>query len=154
MRAKPDHHDTLTGPRRILFAATMLVGLHSITLGAWMYLATAPFYRLFFRSDPPDPFFARQAGLFLICLGLFYLAPLLNLGKYHRLILLIVVTKALAVIFLLTSAGATVAPAIIRLGGLGDGTVGLLLLVCYVHWRWRHSGQKNRDDEHGHAHPR
>jgi hypothetical protein len=115
-----------------LWVVVLLVGVHSLMLGIWICLATGPFYRLFFGCEAADPFFVRQAGLFLFCLGMFYVWPLVALRRLHRGIVLTIVTKVLAVVFLVSNASLTPSPATIQLVALGDGCMGALLLITYV----------------------
>lgn len=116
----------------VLHVVVLLVGVHSLVLGAWIYFGTGGFYRLFFATDVENFFFVKQAGLFLFCLGLYYLWPLVDIRKYHRAVAIAVVTKLLAVAFLLSNAGLTAAPGTILLVALVDGLMATLLAVSYV----------------------
>jgi hypothetical protein len=116
----------------LLYVVILLVGVHSLVLGAWIYFGTGGFYRLFFATEVENFFFVKQAGLFLFCLGLFYLWPLVDIRKHHRAVAMTVLTKLLAVAFLLSSARLTAAPATIVLVALGDGLMAALLAISYV----------------------
>ena len=120
-------------PRKIalLPAILLFVSIHSFALGAYIYFFTADFYFRFFGEQVEQLFFVRQAGLFLICLGLFYILPLVWWDKYHRLVLLIAVTKLLAAFFLVTNADLTPASCTIKLSALGDGMMAVVLLIVY-----------------------
>ena len=124
-------------PRRVQFLAlsVCLVGLHSLVLGTFIFFCTRFFYRLFFRVDIENLFFVRQAGLFLFCLGLFYLVPLMDLKKGHRLVMIIILTKVLAVFSLVANASITARPAIMLLTAAGDGSMALLLALLYFRAR-------------------
>lgn len=119
----------------ILKWTVLLVGLHSVLLGLTIYFATVPFYHFFFAVDPDNPFFVKQSGVFLFLIGLFYLSPLVNFEKHRTLILLIVVSKVTAVLFLLINDHLTPDPSMILLAALGDGlmaaAISLLILMCY-----------------------
>jgi hypothetical protein len=116
----------------MLHVVILLVGLHSLALGAWIYFGTGGFYRLFFATEVENFFFVKQAGLFLFCLGLFYLWPLVGIKKYHRAIAIAVLTKVLAVAFLLSNAGLAAAPATIVLVAVVDGLMAALLAISYA----------------------
>ncbi len=107
-----------------------LVGLHSLTLGAFIFFFTDAFYTFFFGVAVDNPFLVKQAGLFLFCLGMFYLVPLTDLQNKHRLVDLIILTKVLAVLFLVTSAKLVALPGPIFLAAAGDAIMGSLLLFC------------------------
>ena len=119
----------------MLTAAIWVVGLHSVILGTVVYFFTVPFTRLIFPVVPDDLFFLRQSGVFLFLMGLFYLSPLLDMRKHRHAIVLIIVSKATAVAFLLSNAALTSSPPMIRLAALSDGTMAatlsLLLFACY-----------------------
>lgn len=125
--------ETRTAPRKaqVLVLLILLIGAHSISLGIYIYFFTALFYRTFFLASVDNLFFVRQSGLFLLCLGLFYLAPLFDLNKYHRTVLVMVATKVLAVFFLVTNAGVTPCRQLLLWTAAGDGCMALLLVFSY-----------------------
>jgi hypothetical protein len=116
---------------RQLAVVVLLVALHSVVLGSFIYLFTESFYRIIFHAQVENLFFVRQSGLFLFCLGLFYLAPLTDLQKKYRLVPIVIVTKVLAVLFLVTNAHITRNPANIFLAAFLDGLMALILIVLY-----------------------
>jgi hypothetical protein len=122
-----------SSPRNIrhLALAVSLVGAHSLLLGTFVFCFTRLFYRLFFRTEIENLFFVRQTGLFLVCLGMFYFVPLLDLPKRHRLVMIIILTKVLAVLSLVANAAITPAPAIMLATAAGDGAMACLLAFCY-----------------------
>jgi hypothetical protein len=73
-------------------------------------------------------FFVRQAGVFLFCLGLFYLVPLADLENHHRVIDIMIVTKILAVFFLVGNTGFVPRPGVILLAAAGDAIMAILLI--------------------------
>jgi hypothetical protein len=107
-----------------------LVGVHSLTLGSFIFFFTDAFYTFFFGVKVDNPFLIKQAGLFLFCLGLFYLVPLTDMQNKHRVVDLIIVTKVLAVLFLVTSAKLVALPGPIFLAAAGDAIMGILLIFC------------------------
>jgi len=119
--------------KRNLFAITLLlVGVHSLLLGFFIFFMTDFFYELFFSTQVVNPFFVKQAGLFLILMGFFYLFPLTNLEKLSRVTLVTITTKICAVTFLAVNASDSPAPLMIYLAGFGDGCMAIALSVAYV----------------------
>jgi hypothetical protein len=117
----------------LIFKGILLfVGLHSITLGTVIYFFTDFFYKIFFGVQVENLFFVRQSGIFLFLAGLFYLFPLLDVGKFHQLVLVVFVSKVMAVIFLLTNARYTPSPAMINLAAMGDATMAMALMAIYT----------------------
>ena len=123
--------------KNLFWAALILslVGAHSVLLGLSIYFFTEIFYKIFFAADIENFFFVRQSGIFLFLIGLFYLYPLLNLKKLYSLILLVIFSKTVAVLFLISNAQLTPAPAMIYLAAFFDGLMGAVLTVVYVQCR-------------------
>jgi hypothetical protein len=90
------------------------------------------FYELFFSTQVVNPFFVKQAGLFLILMGFFYLVPLTNLEKLSRVTLVTIITKVCAVTFLFVNANVSSAPFMIYFAGFGDACMAIALSVTYV----------------------
>ena len=122
----------------LLFGIVFLVGLHSVFFGVFIYFFTNDFYGLFFSGAIENIFFVRQVGIFLFLSGLFYLFPLLDLKKYNPLILLTIASKATAVVFLLTNATITSAPAMVQLAAFGDGSMAVALTFSYFVCKKKH----------------
>ena len=119
--------------KRNLFAITLLlVGVHSLLLGFFVLFMTDFFYELFFSTQVVNPFFVKQAGLFLILMGFFYLVPMTNLEKLSRVTLVTIITKICAVTFLVVYANDSPAPFMIYLAGFGDACMAITLTVTYV----------------------
>jgi len=120
-------------PRNVqhLLVFILLVGLHSMFLGIFIFFFTELFYRLFFHAEIQNFFFVRQAGLFLFCLGLFNLAILKEMRRYHYFVKVIIVTKMFATLFLMSNAHLATFPTIIYLAGVGDGLIAVLLSFIY-----------------------
>lgn len=117
---------------RQLLLCIACVGGHSIILGLFIFFFTEAFYRLFFGADIANYFFVKQSGLFLLCLGLFYLVPLLDLKRHHFLMVVIVVTKILAVGFLLLHTHHTPRPMIILLAAFIDASMATALIYYFI----------------------
>ena len=109
----------------------LLVAMHSLILGIFIFCFTESFYRLFFLAKIENFFFVRQAGLFLFCLGLFNLAILIDMKRNFYLVKVIIATKVLAVLFLFSHAHLAARPLIIFLAAVGDGLMSVLLIFFY-----------------------
>ena len=107
------------------------VGIHSVILGIIIYFFTGNFYEFLLGEPIKGTFFVRQSGIFLFLAGLFYLFPLKNIHLHYKLILLVIVSKILAVIFLVTNASITPSPFMIYLTALGDGSMAIALAIPY-----------------------
>lgn len=121
----------LRGERRFkpLFWSVLLIGLHSMTIGIFIFFFTETFYKIFFLAEIENFFFVRQAGLFLFCLGFFNVAVLSDLEKNIFFVKVIIATKCLAFLFLVFQAHLSVHPFIIYVASLGDGAMAVLLMV-------------------------
>ncbi len=108
------------------------VGMHSIFLGIFIYFFTDLFYQGFFAASVENLFFVRQSGVFLFLAGFFYLFPLLNLKVHYNLILVVIFSKAVAVLFLVSNASYTHSPIKIYIAAFFDGLMGVLLIFTYV----------------------
>ena len=124
-------------PKNIFWAGFILflVGMHSILLGLIIYFFTDFFYSTFFDTSVENIFFVRQSGTFLFLAGLFYLFPLLHLRNFYNLILLVIVSKIVAVVFLIANATDTPAPVMIYLAALFDALMGGVLISVYFRCR-------------------
>lgn len=108
-----------------------LVGIHSILLGLFIYFFTDVFYKIFFDVTVENIFFVRQSGVFLFLAGVFYLYPLINLKNLYHMILLVVFSKIVAVIFLISNAPLTKSQVMIYLAAFFDGLMAVVLVGAY-----------------------
>ena len=122
-----------SAPRKVqhLSVLVLLIGLHSLLLGIFIFFFTELFYRLFFSAEIENFFFVRQAGLFLFCLGLFTLAIVVEMKRYYYFVKVIIVAKSLAFLFLVSHAHLAVSPPIINAAAVGDGLMALVLIFFY-----------------------
>ena len=122
-----------SAPRKVqhLSVLVLLIGLHSLFLGIFIFFFTELFYDLFFSAEIDNFFFVRQAGLFLFCLGLFNLAILRDMKKYYYFVKVIIATKALAFLFLVSHAHLAAWSPIIFAAAVGDGLMALALIFFY-----------------------
>jgi hypothetical protein len=109
----------------------LFVGMHSLILGIFIFFFTESFYWLFFQAKIENFFFVRQAGLFLFCLGLFNVAVLKEMRRYYTFVKVIIATKVLAFLFLMSNGHLAVWPPIIFLAALSDGLMALVLIYLY-----------------------
>lgn len=119
----------------------LLVATHSVLLGLFIFLFTVPFYQFFFGAEIENFFFVRQSGLFLLCLGLFYYIPLLDLQRYSPLVIVIIITKVFAVIFLGFHAQYAPRTWVVVLAALIDGSMATFLLWLLI--KFKHTYQNN-----------
>jgi len=120
-------------PRNLkhLSVLVLLIGLHSLLLGVFIFFFTEQFYQLFLSAEIENFFFVRQAGLFLFCLGVFNLAILKDMNRHFYFVKVIIATKVLAFLFLVTHAHLAARPPIIYAAALGDGLMALVLIFLY-----------------------
>ncbi|MBI3944740.1 MAG: hypothetical protein HY321_02390 [Armatimonadetes bacterium] len=110
------------------------IGVHSCVLGGLMLLAPRAIVGLVGFPQTGPIFFASQSGIFLLVLGLCYLLALGN----RALVPVILVSKALAVPFLLLHALFQGAPPLIWGAAAGDAAMLLALsVVLYRSGYWR-----------------
>jgi hypothetical protein len=102
----------------------LLIGVHSCVLGFAMMFAPRAMGGLLGLEVGPSIFFASQAGIFLLALGACYLLAL----RHCSLISVILISKTLAVVFLVVHAGLLDAPPIIWAAAAGDGAMLAALL--------------------------
>ena len=120
-------------PRNLkhLSVLVLLIGLHSLLLGVFIFFFTEQFYQLFLSAEIENFFFVRQAGLFLFCLGLFNLAILKDIGRHQYFVKVIIATKILAFLFLVTHSHLAAWPPILYAAAVGDGLMALVLIFSY-----------------------
>lgn len=130
-RRQPTEQD---GMVRLTFSL-IVTSLHSLLLGVYIFLQTERFYKFFFGVAVDNLFFVKQAGLFLFCIGLFYLVPLRNLKTHHRMLDIIILTKVLAVLFLLSNYALVPQTGVIFIAALIDA-----MLAIIIAWSSQTSG--------------
>lgn len=109
----------------------LVVGVHSLLLGLTLLLF--PRWALDFVAWPYDGqvFWPRQAGLFLVLLGMCYASAL----RVRPAVWLLIGSKASAIVFLLASVAIGDAPRAALALGAVDGAMGLA--VALVFWQLR-----------------
>lgn len=112
----------------------LFVGLHSVLLGAALLFASGFTLELLGFPQAQAGFFSSQGGIFLVVLGVCYLLAL----RTPALVQVIVVSKALAVVFLLVHAAFLQAPK--SVWGAAAGDAAMLVAVCTLVKREKAAG--------------
>lgn len=107
---------------RLLSAWVVLVALHSYVVGAFLLFATAWGARFGGFGEVSPLFFARQAGIFHFVLATAYLVERFA----HGGVIVLLVAKATAVVFLVAMGLAGVDAWSVPLSAAGDGAMGLV----------------------------
>ncbi len=102
----------------------VLIALHSVVVGVFLIVATEWGARLGGFGGVQPLFFARQAGAFHFVAATAYLVEYFR----YRGVLLLVVTKSVAVVFLVMTAALDSVPWVVPLSGLADGLMGLAVV--------------------------
>jgi len=112
------------GPGGLLRVVVVLIGVHSCALGlALLFAPLAMTGWLGFEAEAA--FFPAQSGAFLLILGVCYLLAL----RDRALIAVIVVSKVIAVFFLVAHAAFLDAPPMVWAAATGDAAMLVVLLV-------------------------
>ena len=122
---------SLPGADRLTRTVILLIGLHSCALGLLMLLLPLWTLRLMGFGDPGSAFFPSQSGIFLLILGVCYLGAL----RRPALVFVILVSKALAVAFLVVHAAFLGAPAVVGAAAAGDAA--MLAAILWARHRAR-----------------
>jgi hypothetical protein len=114
--------ETLAAVERAL---VVLIALHSIVVGLVLSFATDWGARFGGFPSPVPLFFPRQAGAFHFVVAAIYLVEYFR----YRGVLLLVMTKAIAVAFLFLTAALDAAPWVVPLSGVGDGLMAVAVVL-------------------------
>jgi hypothetical protein len=110
---------------RVETALVGLIALHSVVVGLLLVLATDWGARFGGFGEVSPRFFARQAGAFHFVVAVVYLVEFVR----YRGVLLLVLTKSAAVVFLGLTAAFDQAPWLVVLSGAGDAAMGVAVLL-------------------------
>jgi hypothetical protein len=113
------------GLSRLERSVVVLIALHSVVVGLFLSFATEWGARFGGFPSPVPLFFPRQAGAFHFVVAGIYLVEYFH----YRGVLLLVMTKSIAVVFLGLTTGLCVVPWVVPLSGLGDAAMGLAVLL-------------------------
>jgi hypothetical protein len=103
----------------------VLIALHSVVVGLLLTFATDWGARVGGFPTPVPLFFPRQAGAFHFVVAAIYLVEYVH----YRGVLLLVLTKSIAVAFLFLTASLDVVPWLVPLSGAGDGLMAVAVLL-------------------------
>jgi hypothetical protein len=103
------------------------VALHSIALGAAMLAAPFELMGLFGWEVGGSRFFPAQSGLFLLILGTIYAGAIGN----RALVWTVVLSKAMAFVFLIGETLAGHCPPVVYLTAALDGAMGVVVFLLY-----------------------
>lgn len=115
--------------RRFLQLWLLLLSLHSILLGAAIYLITDLLVGLQGLDLSGSLFYPRQSGVFLIILGVGYGLAAIDPEGRQALVCLAIFSKALAVLFLFSEVLLFGAPSLIITAGVVDAVEGGVLVI-------------------------
>lgn len=110
---------------RLERALVVLIALHSVVVGLFLTFATEWGARFGGFPSPVPLFFPRQAGAFHFVVAAIYLVEYFH----YRGVLMLVMTKSIAVVFLGIVTLACAVPWVVPLSGVGDGLMGLLVVL-------------------------
>jgi hypothetical protein len=123
-----ENHPRLSTPEgleRLERALVVLIALHSVVVGLFLTFATEWGARFGGFPSPVPLFFPRQAGAFHFVVAAVYLVEYFR----YRGVLMLVMTKSIAVVFLGIVTLVCPAPWVVPLSGVGDGLMGLLVVL-------------------------
>ncbi len=126
--SEPGFLGRLVPSREELFVRPLIliIGIHSCLLGTLMLFAPGFMNRVFGFSPGIPIFFPSQSGIFLLILGVLYLYALWD----PSLVKTILISKAMAVPFLVVHVAFLGAPPSIWAAAAGDATMLVLLSVA------------------------
>ena len=116
---------TPEGFARLERALVVLIAIHSLVVGLLLSFATEWGARLGGFPDPVPLFFPRQAGAFHFVVAGAYLLEYF----VYRGVLMLAMTKSIAVVFLGVVTLLCPVPWVVPLSGVGDGLMGLLVVL-------------------------
>jgi hypothetical protein len=130
VKAGPESHaaavrPALGGLERLERGLVVLIAVHSIVVGLILVLVPAWGARTGGFGAVQPLFFPRQAGIFHFVAATAYLLEYFR----YRGVLLLVVTKCVAVVFLLTTSAVDSVPWVVPLSGIADGLMGLAVAL-------------------------
>jgi hypothetical protein len=106
-------------------ALVVLIALHSLVVGLFLTFATEWGARFGGFPSPVPLFFPRQAGAFHFVVAGVYLVEHVR----YRGVLLLVMTKSIAVVFLGLTTALVGVPWVVPLSGVGDAAMGLAVVL-------------------------
>lgn len=114
----------------------ILIAIHSFVIGSGLLICPVKFLSFFNFSIPDEKFFPMQSGIFHYILTFAYIMIALWPERNHGLILLTIVTKLMATVFLFSYYFLAERGWAILLSGVIDCLIGLTILWCYINLYW------------------
>ncbi len=109
-----------------------IASIHSVALGVAIYFFTRPLLTLTGFIEQIDPFYPRQSGVFLVAFGVGYGLASRDPQRHRGLVVLTILSKTLAVVFLLSEAVLFQAPRSVWAAAVLDGA--FAAVVAYLAW--------------------
>jgi len=134
--------EILTNPRLRLSVLLWLLGVHSFIVGVGMILLPASRMTFFGLAVVTEKFFPVQAGVFHFVLALAYILAGKDVDRFHGLVILTILAKFTATVFLFTYYFFIKQAWIILLSGIGDFLMGALVLLAY--WAYKKNAELPR----------
>lgn len=125
MLPRPGERWSPEGLARPERALVVLIALHSLVVGLFLTLATDWGARFGGFPSPVPLFFPRQGGAFHFVVAAVYLVEYVH----YRGVFLLVLTKSIAVVFLLLATALTDVPWLVPLSAAGDGLMAAAVVV-------------------------
>ncbi|MDY6974437.1 MAG: hypothetical protein SV775_19310 [Thermodesulfobacteriota bacterium] len=124
----------LRAPHKLLALILWLVALHSFLVGCGLVLQPPGLMAFAGFSLDYDRFFPAQGGVFHIVMAICYAMSAIDVGKSGRLIVFSIILKTTATAFLLIYYFVIDSKLIILLSGIGDGLMGLAILLSFCYY--------------------
>lgn len=125
MLTRPGDRRGSEGLDRLERALVVLIALHSVVVGLFLAFATDWGARLGGFPSPVPLFFPRQGGAFHFVVAAVYLVE-----RFHyRGVFLLVLTKSIAVVFLVLATALTDVPWLVPLSAVGDGLMAVAVVL-------------------------
>jgi hypothetical protein len=118
--------------KKILIIVLWLTAFHSFLVGLLLMLLPSETIEFFGFDANNHSFFRVQAGVFHIVLSIFYVIAARNTDKQKTLIKLIISTKFIATLFLVSYYLFVSAILTVFLSGIGDFLIGLCILILFT----------------------
>lgn len=117
--------------RTLLYWTLWLIAIHSICFGLTLIILPCNILQ-FFGFEISQKFFATQGGVFHLIISFAYIRAASKLDAAKDLIILAVITKFSATIFLVSYYFFGTSIIIILLSGFGDFLMGLAILLLFM----------------------
>jgi hypothetical protein len=125
--------------RQRLLLILWLVAVHSFLVGLALMFVPASLMPLLGFKIVVEKFFSVQAGVFHLVMVLVYSLAAIGLERFRGLILLAILAKFMATIFLFTYYFLIDSVWTVLFSGIGDGLMGIAILLAFLSY---HKGEK------------